>query len=77
MEKEQLEKKFYCGLKVLDISLNTYNQFESIQDIEKLKNPVYPDVVNFFASSKFDLIDMSFPDAITDMKTKAKHFHVL
>lgn len=26
MEKEQLEKKFYCNLKSIDLSKNTWNQ---------------------------------------------------
>lgn len=74
MEKEQLEKKFYCNLKSIDLSKNTWNQLQSIPDIEKQTKPVYPECVNFFASSEFEVVDLSFPDAIVDVKTKHKHY---
>lgn len=77
MEKEQLEKKFYCNLKSIDLSKNTWNQLQSIPDIEKQTKPVYPECVNFFASSEFEVVDLSFPDAIVDVKTKHKHYQVL
>ena len=74
MEKEKLEKKFYCNLKSIDISKISWNQMNSITDIEKATKPVYPECVNFFASSSFDFIDLSFPDSIVDPKVKHKHY---
>jgi len=53
------------------------NQPQSIITIEKQETKVYPEIVNLFSSSKFEFLDLSFPDTITDMKSKANHFGVL
>ena len=66
MEKEQLEKKYYCNIKSLNMAKNMWSQQQQIVDLEKHKNPVYPECVNFFASSKFEIIDFSNPMIVID-----------
>jgi len=49
MKKDQLVKKLHCGLKYLNISKGDNDGTFNLKNLEKSKNPEWPNIIQFLA----------------------------
>lgn len=62
MKKDQLVKKLHCGLKYLNISKGDNDGTFNLKNLEKSKNPEWPNIIQFLAQSGITTLNVSFRD---------------